>query len=88
MTTWQWIKAWARGPSDDFADLAIDAVNVADRVTLKASLLRRERDALRKALAGLVAMHRGGPNGVGNWDAAFEEAERALAIERERETVR
>lgn len=32
-----------------------------------------------EALEGIVAMHRGGPNAVGNWDAAFEECEAAIA---------
>lgn len=41
--------------------------------------LQARHDALRAALETLVAMHRGGPNeGVGNWDWAFEQAEKAL----------
>lgn len=36
------------------------------------------------ALEGVVALHRGGPNAVGNWDAAFAECESAIAEARGR----
>jgi hypothetical protein len=83
MTLWQRLKAWASGFSADIDSAASIIADAEDRVMLKAMRLRSERDALRKALTDLVAMHRGGPNAVGNWDIALAEADLALSIEKE-----
>lgn len=51
-----------------------------ERVMLKAISLRERHDILRDALVTLVAMHRGPPDAVGNWDWALARAEKALAL--------
>lgn len=45
----------------------------------------RERDDLVAAGKRIMAMHCGPPDGVGNWDAAFDQLEAALAAIRGRE---
>jgi len=54
--------------------------NREERVMMKISSLRERHDVLRDALRGLVQMHQGPPDAVGNWDWALEKAAKALAL--------
>jgi hypothetical protein len=65
---WREAKATERMVADD-----------AERALTKLTSLRNNHDELLAALDVLVRMHRGGPDAVGNWDWAFDRAEKAVA---------
>lgn len=49
-----------------------------ERALAEAEKLCDEMEQLRAAATLILAMHTGPPNGVGNWDRAFDQLRKAL----------